>query len=78
MFNNKKLRLELNSRGVSQIELDGRLGVSAGMISKYVRGVRSPSPEQLYRFLLALGWTDEQLKQERLVDWYTLNGAQSE
>jgi hypothetical protein len=34
----------------------------------------TPTVEQLYRFLRAIGWTDDQLKQERLIDWYSING----
>lgn len=75
MFNTDKLQNELNKAGISQAELDNRIGVAGGMVSKYVRGVRTPTPETLYRFLRALGWTDKDIKNERLVDWYFLNGS---
>lgn len=76
MFNKEKLQTELNKRGISQLELDRRLGVKSGMVSKYTRGVREPSPEQLYRFLLAIGWTEESLKSELLINWYTPENGQ--
>jgi predicted transcriptional regulator len=73
-FRNDRLEAELESRNISNTDLDRRLGVSLGMTSKYVGGRRTPTVEQLYRFLRAIGWTDEQLKQERFIDWYSING----
>lgn len=73
-FNNKRLGEAINKSGLSMNEVDRRLNLHVGLTSKYVRGVRSPSPEQLCRFLVAIGWTDDQLRQERLVDWYSING----
>ena len=74
-FRNDRLEIEMSSRDVSNSELDKRLNVAPGMISKYVAGKRTPTVEQLCRFLRALGWTDDELKQERFVDWYSLNGS---
>lgn len=58
---------------MSQSDVAREMGVSRALPSKYIRGDRTPTVEQLYRFLRAIGYTDEQLKQERFVDWYSLD-----
>jgi predicted transcriptional regulator len=74
-FRTDKLQELINGSGLTQAEIDNRLGVANGMVSKYVRGIRNPSVDQLYRFWRAIGWTEAQIEQERFVDWYSINGT---
>lgn len=75
MFNSKKFRQEIESSGLPFSQIDKRIEAAVGLTSKYCRGEREPKVEQLYRFLTAIGYTEEQLKQERLTDWYLLPEA---
>jgi transcriptional regulator with XRE-family HTH domain len=74
-FNEQRFNELIDSSGLSQGEIDKRMGVASGLTSKYTRGVRNPSPYQLYRFFDAIGLTAEQVEAERLVDWFIPNGS---
>jgi transcriptional regulator with XRE-family HTH domain len=68
MWNSKRYKELLRDRGLTQAQVDKNLGVEPGLISKYMREVRTPTPEQLYRFLRAAGVTD--FTEDRLIDWF--------
>jgi hypothetical protein len=74
MFNLKRFNREIEKAGLTATEIDTRMGIAGPMTYKYRAGKRTPSPEQLYKFLLAMGWTEDDLRYERLVDWYGING----
>jgi transcriptional regulator with XRE-family HTH domain len=73
-FNHLKLSGAIAQSGMTQIEISEKLGVHYNTISAWANG-RSPHPDKLYDLLFVLGWDAEQLKQERLVDWYAPNEA---
>jgi len=73
MFKTDKLKREIESNNMSYAELDRRIGLGGkGVTSKYVNGIYDPKPTMLVKFLTALGWSDEQLMQAKLSDWYDL------
>ena len=49
MFNNNRLKTELRLKGWSTRELARRLGCSPSSVSRWVRGLASPSGETVFR-----------------------------
>lgn len=75
-FNHLKLSGVIAQSGLTQKEISERLGIHYNTVSAWANG-RSPHPDKLYTLLFALGWDEERLKQERLIDWYAPNGGAS-
>lgn len=73
-FNNLKLSAAIAGSGITQNELADKLNVHRNTISAWATGNAVPTPFKLYRLLRIVGYDDEQLKAQRLVDWYSLNG----
>lgn len=74
-FNHERFQTEVESRGISFNQLDVMVGRSKGMAYKYATQGNIPKPKLLYRYLLAIGFTENELESERLIDWYPLNGS---
>jgi hypothetical protein len=74
LFNHELLQEKLNEKGLSNNQLDKRMD-NVGMAYKYTNGTNTPSPDLLIRFLLAMGYTNDDLTNERLTDWYRTNGS---
>ena len=51
----------LHTKGIAQKDLASRLGVSEGVISRYISGERDPKPEMLANIATALHTTSDYL-----------------
>ena len=51
------------------------LNIASPRLSEKLHGRIYMYPDELIAILSIVGWTDEQLNQERLTDWYELNEA---
>ena len=72
-FNSPKLSAEIARAGITQREIAETMGIHHNTVSGWANG-RPPHPEKLYKVLRLLGWDTEQLKNERLSEWYLMNG----
>ena len=75
-FNYLKLAGAIAESGKSQNELSEQLGVHYNTISAWVNGRADPTPLKLFDTLRAIGWQDNILKDQFIVDWYFTNGNQ--
>ena len=66
-----KLSGAIAQSGMTQKEISQKLGIHYNTVSGWANG-RSPHPDKLYSLLFVLGWDNEQIEKERLVDWYTI------
>lgn len=57
----QKILNVLHTKGISQKELAVRIGVSEGVISRYISGERDPKPEMLANIATALHTTSDYL-----------------
>ena len=75
-FSHDKLRIELARRDVAQARIAEALEVTPQTVNNWVRGRAAPDAWTLVRILRAAGVTDEELRNERVLDWYPqpLNG----
>jgi hypothetical protein len=73
-FNSERLQGAFEEAGLSNGAVDRRLEWN-NQAYKYTNGTHTPTPEVLYKILFAVGKTIEELKEERLIDWYPLNGT---
>jgi len=70
MFNLKRLQDAFEESGMTRIDVDRACGHEYPMFDKYLKGYRDPSPKTLYRFLSAMGWSMDKIKNMRMGDWY--------
>lgn len=73
-FNHSRLKEKLEQAGLSNGQLDRRMD-NVGMAYKYTNGTNTPTPKLLIDFLFAMGYTIDDLRDERLLDWYHINGT---
>ena len=71
-FNHLKLAGAVAESGKKQKEIAAALDVHYNTISAWVTGQRAPLPGDLSHVLRFIGWTDEQIADLRMVDFYPL------
>ena len=69
-FNNTKLKVTIVGSGHTQKDIHDKIGIHRNTISQWVRGIATPSPNDLYRVLLVCGYTPDEIAQLKLVDFY--------
>ena len=71
-FNHMRLKLAIVGSGHTQKDIHDKIGIHRNTISQWVRGIATPSPDDLYRVLSACEYTQEQISDLRMVDFYPL------
>lgn len=69
-FNSLKLNSVIAGSGKSQVDIANELGVHCNTISLWVNG-KAPNPQRLVQVLRIAGMGDDDLKEQRILDWYT-------
>lgn len=72
-FNHLKLNAAIAGSGLTQSRVAELMGVHHNTVSAWVTGATPPRPLRLIELLERLGWSDEQLKQARIIEWYAPN-----
>lgn len=71
-FNHLKLKSIIVGSGRTQNDVKGAIGKHYNTVSQWVRGIATPSPDDLYKVLMVCGYTPEQINELRLVDFYPI------
>ena len=71
-FNHLKLRAIVAGSGNGHNDVCRAAGFNSSTFSKWVTGRSRPDPENLYKVLSVCGWTDDQIANLKLVDFYPL------
>lgn len=70
-FNHLKLNSVIAGSGKTQADVAKELGVHHNTISLWVNGgVKAPNPSRLVQILRIAGMNDDDLKEQRIIDWY--------
>jgi hypothetical protein len=77
-FNHLKLRGAIAQSGKMQSEVAKALGLHHNTISLWTTGKAAPHPFKLIDLLFTIGWTPDELADELLVDWYTVENGIAE
>ena len=72
--NTNKLNNIIDNSGLKRQLIASELGLAQPRLSEKLHGRVYLFPDELIQILRVIGWTDEQLEQERLTDWYLING----
>ena len=74
--NTKRLQAAIDESGLKRGFIADKLGIPSPRLSEKLNGHVSTLPAELVQILRIIGYGDSDIKEQRLIDWYPINGNQ--